>query len=242
MKIGKLKDNWNQFGAKDPLWAILTEDSKINNQWDEKEFFHRGEHQIAALMRQIQHLSITINKGKALDFGCGVGRLTQPLAKRFDKVVGVDIADTMIEQARAYNQYGDKCQYKTNTVDNLEIFADGTFDLVYSLITLQHIKPIYSKKYIKEFIRIAKPNGVIVFQLPDKPPPRLDFLIKYASPILNLYRKWKYQKKMVMEVYGIDKEELTALIDENGAKIVHINKHADLREGWEDNLYFIQKK
>jgi len=241
MKISKLRDNWNQFGAEDPLWAILTESSKMNNNWDEKEFFARGEHEINALMRQIDNLKIPLHKGAALDFGCGVGRLTQPLAKRFETAAGVDIAQTMIDQANTYNKYGDNCKYYINTVDNLEIFPDASFDLVYSLITLQHMKPIYAKKYIEEFIRILKPEGLIVFQVPDAPPPMLGFLIHYAAPLLNMYRRMKYSKSNVMEVYGIAQEDIKALAEKNGARITHTKTFQDVRENWKDYLYFIKK-
>ena len=43
---------------------------------------------------------IPLGKGKALDFGCGVGRLSQALADYFDRVVGADVSPTMIGLAR----------------------------------------------------------------------------------------------------------------------------------------------
>ena len=37
--------------------------------------------------------------GDALDFGCGVGRLVLPLARRYRTVVGIDISDAYIAEA-----------------------------------------------------------------------------------------------------------------------------------------------
>ncbi len=42
--------------------------------------------------------------GKALDFGCGVGRLTQALADYFNEVAGVDVSPTMVNKALEYNK------------------------------------------------------------------------------------------------------------------------------------------
>ena len=45
-------------------------------------------------------------------------------------------------------------------------FPNDSFDFIYSNITLQHINPLYSKRYISEFIRILRPRGILIFQLP----------------------------------------------------------------------------
>ena len=69
--------------ADGSLWAILTEPSKWFGRWDEGEFFETGVKQIAGVMETIQSLGIDVARGRALDFGCGVGRLTQALCDAF---------------------------------------------------------------------------------------------------------------------------------------------------------------
>jgi SAM-dependent methyltransferase len=56
----------------------------------------------------------------------------------------------------------------------LALLADGTFDLVFSVITLQHMAPEYSRRYIAEFMRICAPGGAVYFQITARPvrPPR----------------------------------------------------------------------
>ncbi len=54
---------------------------------------------------------ISFPKRRALDFGCGVGRLTQALARHFNIVDGVDIAPSMIELANQFNRSGGRCRY-----------------------------------------------------------------------------------------------------------------------------------
>ncbi|WP_373288585.1 class I SAM-dependent methyltransferase [Brucella endophytica] len=41
---------------------------------------------------------------RCLDFGCGVGRVTQALATKFHKAIGIDISPTMIAKAENYRE------------------------------------------------------------------------------------------------------------------------------------------
>jgi SAM-dependent methyltransferase len=164
-----LKRNWDEFGKRDPLWAILTAPHKRNRKWDLDEFFRTGEKEIALVMQSVDSLPLTIRRGKALDFGCGVGRLTQALGGYFDRCIGVDIAPSMLRLAKRHNKLGGRCQYLLNDSSDLRLFKSGTFDFVYSNIVLQHMKPEYGLNYVKEFIRVLAPGGLIVFQLPSEP-------------------------------------------------------------------------
>jgi len=169
MDIKELQKNWDEFGKTDPLWSIITSPDKKGNKWDVDEFFATGEREIDAVMEYIKFLGIAVSHRKALDFGCGIGRLTQALARYFDEVYGVDIAPSMVELAKKYNRYGDKCRYYLNETDDLKLFSDNSVHLIYTNITLQHMEPRYSKNYIKEFLRILAPQGVLIFQLISKP-------------------------------------------------------------------------
>ena len=47
---------------------------------------------IDQLLGWLRELHVQVRPGRALDFGCGVGRLTQALAGKFSECDGVDIA------------------------------------------------------------------------------------------------------------------------------------------------------
>lgn len=170
MKLDELQRHWNDFGKQDPLWAIMTWPSKRNRGWELAEFFRTGEDEIKATLDRVEALGLPHPHRRALDFGCGVGRLTQALATRFESVCGVDIAQSMIELAREYNRHGERCQYFHNTADDLRIFDDGSFDFVFTLRVLQHMRPEYSQRYIREFMRLLAPGAVAVFQIPGPAP------------------------------------------------------------------------
>jgi glycosyltransferase involved in cell wall biosynthesis/ubiquinone/menaquinone biosynthesis C-methylase UbiE len=168
-RIGrKIQQSWDRFGAEDPFWAVLTHPEKKGGKWSEAEFFETGRQDIRAALERIRTLGLPLKHEKALDFGCGPGRLTQALAEHFQEVHGVDIAPSMIAKAHALNQYGSRCLYHLNEEPDLRLFDVNTFDMVYSWLVLQHMPKQLTLGYISEFARVTKPGGVIVFQVPDR--------------------------------------------------------------------------
>ena len=150
-------------GAHRPVW--------IARKWDEGAFFQTGVAEIESVLDRLRCAGVTPRFDRALDFGCGVGRLTQALGRHFQKADGVDIASGMIARAEALNRLGDRCQYHLNETDDLSMFSEALFDVVYSVITLQHMEPRYSRRYIEEFFRVVRPGGVVIFQIPGEPVP-----------------------------------------------------------------------
>jgi len=163
-----LKRNWERFGRRDPLWAIITDPERRRGKWDEEEFFRSGAAEIEAVLRHASEIGLNIGTARALDFGCGVGRLTQAMAVHFGRCDGVDISSAMVERARRYNHHTERCSYHLNDAPDLSIFSDASFDFVYSTLVLQHVEPQLAAGYIRELIRVLAPQGVLVFQLPNR--------------------------------------------------------------------------
>lgn len=170
--INELQARWDEAGRIDPLYVILADYSKKGGGWDVGDFFASGRALIANALEGAGRLPFDLRWGRALDFGCGVGRLTQALAEHFGRVDGVDIAPSMVEQAGAFNRHGERCRYHLNKAPDLSLFANDTFDLVYSDLVLQHMTPELSSGYITEFVRVLAPEGLVMFQVPSKRTPR----------------------------------------------------------------------
>jgi hypothetical protein len=169
MNLPELAHNWNELGRRDAMWSILTLPGTRGNRWNRAAFFRAGDEEIDRLVRHLDGLGVPPQTGRALDFGCGIGRTTQALARRFDRVDGVDIAPSMIAQARRLSRRSPGCVYHVNDRPDLAIFPDRSFDLVYSVYVLQHMEPRYSRRYVEEFLRLLAPGGLAVFQLPTAP-------------------------------------------------------------------------
>jgi hypothetical protein len=166
VRLKELQQTWDRFGKTDAMWAIIVDPERSGNRWNAKEFFDSGNIDAQELLDDLAQASAEVARGRCLDFGCGVGRVTQALCEHFQECDGVDIAPSMISGANEYNRHGSRCRYLLNETDDLSVFGDRSFDCVYSLLVLQHMDPDYSKRYIGEFIRVLKPGGVAYFQIP----------------------------------------------------------------------------
>ncbi len=227
MSLKKVQKVYEKVGKDDPLWAILTDDTKRGGKWDPQEFFNLGRDEIDSVLTYLDGLNAKINYGNALDFGCGVGRLTQGLCYHFDQVTGVDISDTMIDGANRFNKFGEKCTYITNTEPHLKCLDSDTFDLVYTNIVLQHMPPRYQVEYIKEFFRVLKSGGLAIFQV------RAAKGYKPGSLAEKLYNfkmeRWKPFWKTVrgrppIQVHTISPKVVEQVIVECGAALLDVQK------------------
>ena len=165
--LGHLEAVWEAQAQADPLWAVLSESDKAGRRWDVAAFLATGEEHVAKTLGRFEEVGGQLpDRELAVDFGSGVGRLTQPLARRFERVIGIDISPTMAAVAGRLNEYGDRVEYVVNNRPDLGFIPDRSVSLVSSYITLQHVPPPAAERYLIEFLRIVKPGGGIIFQLP----------------------------------------------------------------------------
>lgn len=133
------------------------------------EFLASGEAEIEGRLRAAgERWQLPRWRRRALDFGCGAGRLTQALAGHFEHAVGVDVAPGMLEAARELNRRGDRCEFVLNDEPDLRRFPDDSFDMVYSVLVLQHLPNDLQRRYAAEFARVLVPGGLLVFQAADE--------------------------------------------------------------------------
>ena len=169
MDIDRLQKNWSNLGRRDPFWAILSDSRRRGGEWKLDDFLQTGHDFVWFLVRHLQGLQVELRLDRALDFGCGYGRLTQGLAKHFTEVVGLDIAATMIEGARQIDRSDGRCEFVHHTTADLGRFDDASFDFALTALVLQHMRPQYSMGYLRELLRLLRPGGALVFQLPIEP-------------------------------------------------------------------------
>ena len=247
LRLRRLRFHWDAFAARDPLWAVLTAPDKQGGRWTTEEFFRWGALEVDALEKLLRARGIELRGRRALDFGCGVGRLTAALADRFDEVTGVDISPRMLELARSYS-YGARCRFSQSGAD-LRDFADGSFDFVYSKLVLQHMAPAEVRGYVGEFVRVLGAGGLLAFQLPT---PVDDAVrggrLKRLVP-LRVARLWRRLRRLLrhgpqfprMEVHGLTHDDAVVLIARSGGLLVEAvpdQSHGDESVGF---LYIVQK-
>lgn len=225
------------------MWAILTHPAKKGAGWDPEEFFQTGVWEIGEALRHVESHYALPARRRALDFGCGVGRLTQALAEHFEQVWGVDISPSMIQRAGQYNRRGERCHYILNERTDLRVLEDRQFDFIYSSITLQHMPPRFSRRYIAEFLRLLAPGGVLLFQLTSRRRKSESF---WQASFRQFYYRvlWDFlqPETPLMEMYAVPREEVLDLIREHGGEILDVRPDPAAEPDWEGFRYLVTRR
>jgi ubiquinone/menaquinone biosynthesis C-methylase UbiE len=171
VRLSRQQRDWEDLAAEDLYWSILSSSSGRFRDRESEEFLESGRIEIGRALERGEALGLPRAQRRALDFGCGAGRLTRALSERFGDVVGVDISEPMVAEARRVN--GNAARFVVNTGPELRGFADASFDLVYTSNVLQHIPDAgLIRSYVSELARVLGPGGLLCLQLPSAIPVR----------------------------------------------------------------------
>ncbi|MHA3792039.1 class I SAM-dependent methyltransferase [Sphingomonas sp. YL-JM2C] len=165
----RIGEAWKTFGETEPHWSVLTSDSfrQENLAANIDAFYASGRNDVDLHLHFLRRAGLPVRFGKALDFGCGVGRLTLGLAAHADQVVGVDISPPHLRLAteRARESAVANISFESIAApDDLDRYRD--FDLVISLIVLQHNPPPVMASLYRKLLRALAPGGVAIIQMP----------------------------------------------------------------------------
>lgn len=163
---------WSALGATDPFWSVLTDERwRSKNMTDEERieaFYDTGEGDLLRLDAWLRRNSVELaSQGVCAEYGCGVGRLTQWLAKRFRCVVAFDVSEPHLQIARD--------RMSRLRIDNVDfILVRGmadlerlcNVDLFYSFIVLQHNPPPIITDILSRAFAGLNEGGCCFFQVP----------------------------------------------------------------------------
>ncbi|MEO7712236.1 MAG: class I SAM-dependent methyltransferase [Gemmatimonadaceae bacterium] len=165
-ELASERERWERL-ARDPYYAVLNEDGYRLDQdtGDARARFDAsGEEDVSRTIAEIRRfIDSDFRPTQALDFGCGVGRLTIPLARICANVTGVDISQTMLDEAR--RNVDARGLSNVAFVGSAEYFAatsapQRTLDFIHSYIVFQHI-PVAAGMWLADaLVRRLVPGGV----------------------------------------------------------------------------------
>ena len=150
--------DWRELGQSQPYWGVLSHpDFRTENITPEgiETFYESGKPYIDEIVGKLEQATGSKPSGRALDFGCGVGRLAEAMTEHAREVVGLDVSPGMLALARAR---GGKATY----VDRA---PDGPFDWINSFIVLQHIPPERGEAILRDLLTRLAPGGAVSLQL-----------------------------------------------------------------------------
>ena len=244
-KLTRQRNDWEELAALDPLWAVLSDAEMRFNRWDHARFFRTGAQEIGALVAHAEQLGFPDQWHRALDFGCGVGRLTRALRAYFPECHGVDISSRMVQRARELTP---GCDFHINTETNLQLFDDSYFDLVYSVIVLQHQPSrAVALSYVNEFLRVLRRDGLLVFQLPCYVPLRNRIQVRRRLYALLHSIGWKshflYRRLHLapIRMLWISENDIVSVIQSAGGKILDVRPDDRAGQTIQSRTYYVSR-
>jgi SAM-dependent methyltransferase len=162
--IEKMREDWDGRAREDAYYYAAF---GRRNQ-DEREFLAGAADVLDTLTRELVRLP---QAGRALEIGCGPGRLMLPMSARFAEIHGVDISGEMAARARGRLRGVPHAHVHVTPGDGLGMFAAESFDFIYSYLVFQHIPDSgIVLNYLREARRTLKTGGVLCCQLRGTPP------------------------------------------------------------------------
>src|SRR6267154_5798909 len=167
--LSKVRSIWSRLGLARPHFSVLTHPKFLPDSLSSTtdQFWNSGEHEAAMLRRVLARVGLHRTETMScVEFGCGVGRVTVPLAAHFKRVHAYDISVNHLTLARerathlrvtniAFHEYSDRLQ------EDLALC-----EFFYSKIVFQHNPPIVITLLIRSALQCLLPNGIAIFQVP----------------------------------------------------------------------------
>lgn len=164
---GRMRDDWNSRAREDAGYYVAFG----RRQQNDADFLATATEVINGLESELRRVPPQQRSmWKALEIGCGPGRLMRPMSRHFAEIHGVDVSDEMIALARERLRDIPNAHLHVTDGATLAEFPDESFDFVYSYAVFQHVPSrdvIYT--YMREARRVLKTGGLARLQFNGMP-------------------------------------------------------------------------
>ncbi|MGO9838163.1 MAG: class I SAM-dependent methyltransferase [Polyangiaceae bacterium] len=226
---------WEYFGKTDPYFGVLTQDGYRTGTLTgeaKRVFFDSGKSYVDFALGQVrEHLDASFQPTAGLDFGCGVGRLTIPLARVCRSIVGVDVSESMLAEAAMNSREHGVFNATFVKGDDGLSNVSGPLDFVHSFIVFQHIPMKRGEAILERLIDLLQEDGVGV----------LHFTCSWSSKTSTMRRllteayrsvpltfalrnllKGRPANEPLMQMNRYDLNRLLRILHETGCHRVHV--------------------
>ncbi len=145
---------WEKLAKENPKYY---NDTDYGRKITDEQFRENGK---MAYKKYVAEDKILQGKESILDYGCGLGRLTEFMANDYKKVYGVDISGTMLGIAHIRLKGLTNIELLETDGESIPLTNNIT-ELVFSSFVFQHIKKRKMvKNTFREIYRVLKPEGI----------------------------------------------------------------------------------
>jgi trans-aconitate methyltransferase len=156
--------DWQQIGASEPWYGVLSTAKFLKANLTPaavKEFYKQGIEETQEVVDRLILKFGDFRPAVALDFGCGLGRLSFAMAAYCDHVIGVDVSPDMLKEAerQSIRLGADNVRFQPH------LEADQRVDWINSYIVFQHIVPKLGLTILEGLLDRLNLHGFVSIQL-----------------------------------------------------------------------------
>jgi ubiquinone/menaquinone biosynthesis C-methylase UbiE len=229
------KREWERLGTTEPYFGVITHDKFRRARLNEQsifEFFKSGQEHIDYVLETIRaQVDSGFSPRRVLDFGCGVGRCTIPLARLSKAVVGIDVSASMLQEARknCRMQSVSNVEFALSEDDDLSQ-VHGDFDLIHSVFVLQCIPRNNGMRLLRRLAELLSPDGVgaiqILYERDVSSVVKGFGRLRKSIPLVHYFANWVYGKPLtepLVEKHEYDLNRILGELSRSGCGNVHIS-------------------
>jgi SAM-dependent methyltransferase len=215
-----MRDFWDDRAREDALYFV---DNRLDyGQPDERRFWDSGPRDLDALLGAV---GARIEPSDAVvEIGCGVGRLTRPLADWAASVRALDVSAEMLDRARAHSPELANVEWILGDGESLAGVADDSADCCFSHVVFQHIPdPEITLGYVREMGRVLRLGGWSAFQISNDPSVHRAHPASVRQRLKALFgRSPRGQRDPAWLGSAVDLDELSAAAADGGLEVERV--------------------
>ena len=237
--LNTVSNTWNTYGNNNNniYWSVISNNKykTINSQEQLDEFYKSGIESTNYIKNKFEKykkiFELWAIEKRCLDFGCGCGRTLIHLAMYFDEIVGMDISQGHLDKANNIAKQLEISNIKLYKSDE-DITIYDNFDLIYSVIVLQHIPPPLMKNYINQLLSILNDDGYAFLHIP----------IKSTNNYICDENNFSNEEIIEMQMYYLDINVIKKIISDNNCILLEFDdKQNHCGTEFEDGFFIIKK-
>lgn len=173
-----MRRDWDERARRNAFHYIASWKQK----WDLQSFLASGEKDYEALVAPVmERCGVRAAGEMMIELGCGAGRMTRSFARRYKRVMAIDISAEMLQRAREIDTRQENILWVRVGGADLSCVADNSTDFLFSYLVLQHLPTddlVFG--YIREFLRVLRPGGAFLFQFNGSERPTMNWRGRFA--------------------------------------------------------------
>ena len=211
----RIRQGWEALGETEPYWSVITADEFRADRIKAHmaAFLNSGRSNVAWMQNIARRNGIALGGSQTcFELGCGVGRLTLPLSEVFEHVTGYDISPGNLAECDALVAAQGRSNITTRLMTRIEdIHAAPDFDVLFTVIVLQHNPPPVQKYILDVLLAKIRPGGIAYFQLPT-------FIPGYRFTAGKYLRSTPQD----MEMHALPMRDVLALLRVHGFQVLEV--------------------